>query len=99
MEPGLIWTQLPATIIATPTLAALNSYANPIRVAPPVSSHEYSNASKFNPQSADFRCIQAITLLKRKIKKYIFPVGYSKGQSVCVSQNVIKTLLFCQRMS
>ena len=28
------------------------SYASPIRVAPPVSSHEYSNASKFNPKSA-----------------------------------------------
>jgi len=35
----------------------LCSYANPIRVAPPVSSHEYLNASKFNPKSADFRCI------------------------------------------
>jgi len=27
------------------------SYANPIRVAPPVLSHEYSNASKFNPKA------------------------------------------------
>ena len=31
-----------------------NSYTNPIRVAPPVSSHEYSNASKLNPKIADF---------------------------------------------
>jgi len=36
-------------------------------------------------------------LLKRKIK--IIPVGYSKGQSVCVSQKIIKTLLFCQRIA
>jgi len=33
------------------------SYASPIRVAPPISSHEYSNASKFNPKSYDFRYI------------------------------------------
>ena len=33
--------------------------ANPIRVAPPDSSHVYTctNASKFNPQIADFRRI------------------------------------------
>ena len=30
------------------------SYANPIRVATPVVSHECSNASKFNPTRADF---------------------------------------------
>jgi len=35
-----------------------------------------------------------ITLLKREIS-----VGYSKGQSACVSQNFIKTLLSCQRTS
>jgi len=52
----------------------VSSNASPIRVAPPVSSHEYSNASKFNPKSADFRCIfqQLITLLKRKIFKTFF---------------------------
>ena len=30
----------------------VGSNASPTRVAPPVSSHEYSNASKFNPNSA-----------------------------------------------
>jgi len=29
------------------------SYANPIRDVPHVLSHEYSNASKFNPKGAD----------------------------------------------
>ena len=38
-------------------MSSNSSYANLIRVAPPVSSHEYSNASKFNPKSVDFRCI------------------------------------------
>jgi len=55
---------------------ALCCYASPIRVAPPDSSHEYSNASIFNLKSAVFRCIfeQLITLLKRKIfKTFFFP--------------------------
>jgi len=67
----LIWKVKSMSINSSYTY---NSNASLIRVAPPVSSHEYSNASKFNPKSADFRWIfqQLITLLKRKIFKQFF---------------------------
>jgi len=67
-----------------------NSYGNPIRAAPPVLSHEYSNASKFNPKSADFRCIlkQLITLVKRKIIfKFSFSCGLQqKSTCLCIAE-------------
>ena len=61
---------------------------------------QFTNASKFNPKSAVFRCIfqQLITLLKRKIFKKIFFLWATANVSVCVSQNFISMLLFCQRI-
>ena len=57
LKVGFIYIYIPQYIVTKKVVIAFSSYANPIRVAPPVSSHEYSNASKFNPKSADFRCI------------------------------------------
>jgi len=60
---------------------AVCSYSNPIR-APHIFSHEYSNASKFNPKSADFGRLYngfvfaPTTWVRYKVSPNIFYVIY-----------------------
>jgi len=80
---------------------AYSSNASPIRVTPPVSSHEYSNASKFNPKSADFKCIfqQLITLLKRKIFKNSFSCGLQqRSKCLCIPEFHINAVILTNNL-